>query len=453
MLKFGGDNARIPGSNWTIHGNIGLRYIDTVDTSAGHSRAPNQLLSLSAAGCPVTPLVPGGLTGTQTSPPVPTPPPGGSLPPGLVLAYPVQCYLTGQDLAFSNGAVAETSARNHFHNFLPSFNLRLDFTPKWLMRFAASKAMSRPDFGLLKNYIATDIGIPQGTNIIKDPATGACIADPRWVLNPTTCQPIGLNPRYTATAYNPLLKPITAWQFDLSVEHYFGNAGQFSFAVFHKTFKNYIQSGSFIRDVTNNGVTQQVAVTGPANGKGAKIDGFEVAYNTFFDFLPGPLRGLGLQANYTYVKNKGVPNSNLSIVGSSGSTVNGQNGGTALNVSRLEGISTHTANLIGLYEKGRVSARLAYNWRSKFLVTPIDCCIALPIWQKPTGYLDGSLRFRATDAIEVSLEGQNLLNTKAKLEQQVTDPDSPEKKAVLYPQSWNQSDRRFIVGVRWKMGK
>ena len=457
MLKFGGDNAKIPGSDWTIHGNIGLRYIDTVDTSAGHTRAPNQLLGLNSALCPSAaaggPLVPGGLVGSATAPPTPTPPSGGSLPPGLVLAYPAQCYLTGQDLAFSNAATTATSARNHFHNFLPSFNLRLDFTPKWLMRFAASKAISRPDFGLLKNYLATDIGIPSGTNIIKDPATGACIADPRWVLNPTTCQPIGLNPRYTATAFNPFLKPVTAWQFDLSIEHYFGNAGQFSFAVFHKTFKNYIQSGSFIQDVTNNGVTQQVAVTGPANGSGAKIDGFEVAYNTFFDFLPGPLSGLGVQANYTYVKNKGVPNSNLSIVGSSGSTVNGQNGGTALDVTRLEGVSTHTANLIGLYEKGRISARIAYNWRSKFLVTPIDCCIALPIWQKATGYLDGSLRFRATDSIEISLEGQNLLNTKAVLQQQVTDASSPEKTELLYPQSWNQSDRRFIVGVRWKMGK
>nr|NUR36828.1 TonB-dependent receptor [Sphingomonas sp.] len=386
MLKFGGDNATIPGSNWTIHGNIGVRYIDTVDTSFGHSRAPTQLLSVDRSLCPVTPLVPGGITGTRTSPPTPTPPPGGSLPPGLVAAYPPYCYLSGQDVAFSNGAVAATSARNHFHDILPSFNIRLDFTPKWLMRFAASKAMSRPDFGQLKNYIATDIGIPNGNSIIKDPVTGACIADPRWVLNPTTCQPTGLNPRYTATAYNPFLKPVTAWQFDLSIEHYFGNAGQFSFAVFHKTFKNYIQSGSFIENVTNNGVTQPVAVTGPANGKGAKIDGFEIAYNTFFDFLPGALKGLGVQANYTYVKNKGVPNSNLSSVGSNGSTVNGQNGGTALDVTRLEGVSTHTANLIGLYERGRVSARIAYNWRSKFLVTPIDCCIALPIWQKATGY-------------------------------------------------------------------
>jgi TonB-dependent receptor len=447
MLKFGGDNAKIPGSNWTIHGNIGLRYIDTVDTSIGHTKQPNPPAS---AGCPSAaiggPLVPGGLVGNATTPPAP--PPGA--PPNTIVTYPAECYLTGQQLAFANGAITNTSARNHFHDFLPSFNLRLDFTPKWLMRFAASKAMSRPDFGLLKNYLNVTQSTPTVAPIRN--TNGTCNADPRWVLD-ANCNPIGVNPTYNATAYNPFLKPITAWQFDASLEHYFGNAGQFSLAVFHKTFKNYIQSGSFVEDITSGGVTRSVIVTGPSNGKGAKIDGFEVAYNTFFDFLPGPLSGLGLQANYTYVKNKGVPNSNLSSVGSNGSTVNGQNGGTALNVSRLEGISTHTANIIGLYEKGRVSARLAYNWRSKFLVTPIDCCIALPVWQKATGYLDGSIRFRVTDSIELSVEGQNLLNTKAVLMQQVTDEASPEKKSILYPESWNQSDRRFIVGVRWKLGK
>ena len=34
-------------------------------------------------------------------------------------------------------------------------------------------------------------------------------------------------------------------------------------------------------------MTRTVQVTGPANGKGAKIKGVEVAYQRFFDFLPG----------------------------------------------------------------------------------------------------------------------------------------------------------------------
>ena len=105
-----------------------------------------------------------------------------------------------------------------------------------------------------------------------------------------------------------------------------------------------------------------------------------------------------------------------------------------------------------MYEKGRVNARLAYNWRSKYLVTAVDCCVYLPVWQEGSGFLDASLRYRVNDAIELSLEGSNLLNTKTKLLQQVTDVDSPEGKVILTPNAWFQNDRRFIIGVRWKMG-
>lgn len=434
MLKFGGPDALL-GGRFPIRGNIGLRFISTRDESAGAIRYAT--LSANADLCPANPLVPGGLTGTAPYPP-PLPP---GAPPGTIVAYPAYCYLTGDQLAFANGGSQLTQAKNHFNNVLPSFNLRVDLTPKWLLRFAASKAISRPDFGLLKNYLGIGMNLPNGSNL----------ADPRWVLN-SAGVPIGVQPTYTATAYNPYLRPVQAWQFDVSVEHYFGQAGQFSLAFFHKAFNDYIQAGDFVESVTNNGVTRDVLVTGPANGKGAKIDGFEVDYSSFFDFLPGPLSGLGIQANYTYVKNSGVPNQNLSIVGSGAlPSQNAGSAGTTLNPGTLEGVSKHTLNIIGMYEKGRVSARLAYNWRSKFLVTPIDCCVLLPIWQEPTGYLDGSIRFRVTDSIELSLEAQNILNTKAKLMEQLTDKQSPEGKIILAPESWNESDRRFIIGARWKM--
>jgi outer membrane receptor protein involved in Fe transport len=105
-----------------------------------------------------------------------------------------------------------------------------------------------------------------------------------------------------------------------------------------------------------------------------------------------------------------------------------------------------------MYEKGKVSARVAYNWRSKYLVTALDCCVYLPVWQTGAGFLDASIRYRLSDAIELSVEGSNLLNTKTHLLQQVTDTSSPEGKVILTPNAWFQNDRRFILGVRWKMG-
>jgi outer membrane receptor protein involved in Fe transport len=77
----------------------------------------------------------------------------------------------------------------------------------------------------------------------------------------------------------------------------------------------------------------------------------------------------------------------------------------------------------------------------------------LPVWQKASGFLDGSVRFRVNEQFELSLEGSNLLNTKTKLQTQVTDDESPEGRRVLVPNGFFQNDRRFIVGLRWKMGK
>src|SRR3546814_19452705 len=64
-------------------------------------------------------------------------------------------------------------------------------------------------------------------------------------------------------------------------------------------------------EVTNNGVTEDVRVNRPVNGDGASIYGAEFAFQTFFDFLPAPFDGFGVQANYTYVKNDGIETVNL----------------------------------------------------------------------------------------------------------------------------------------------
>ena len=427
MAKFG-DRDELNLGGIKVRGNVGLRYVETRVKSAGFEQFPQ--ITGNPASCPATPLVPGGLTGTGSpAPQIPGQP--------TVAPFPSYCYLTGEDLQFAsgNGTGTPMSAKVTHRHFLPSVNLRFDFSPSWLLRFAASRAMSRPDIGLLKNYLSISQNLP-GSNLDNE----------LWIKN-AQGQPIGVIPEYNANANNPRLKPMTAWQFDLSLEHYFGNAGLFSFAVFHKEFQNYIQFGRFFTDITNNGVTRTVRVSGPANGKGAKIQGFEVAYNRFFDFLPKPFDGLGMQANYTYVKNKGIPNSNLQSQFPVNPGVN-----LTLDPGTLEGLSKHSFNLVGLFEKGPFGARLAYNWRSKYLITVADCCVGLPVWQKAAGYLDGSVRYSVNKNIELSVEGSNLLNTQTVTLQQLADEGSPEGKKILMQNSWFRQDRRFTVGVRWKLG-
>lgn len=430
-VKFGGhDNIHI--GDVKVSGNFGMRYVETTDESHGYDVYP--LITVDpATACPPTPLVPGGLTGNAAPPPPPTAGQPTQVP------YNSVCFLSPDDVKFASGTGSATpvSSRNTFHNFLPSFNLRFDFSRTWLLRLAASKAMSRPDIGLLKDYLSVS-----QTLASSDPTDSLWVKDAQGNI-------IGENPKYLGTATNPNLKPTTAWQFDASLEHYFGNAGMFSLALFYKSFQNYIQSGLFNVNITNNGVTRSVQVNGPANGKGAKIKGMEVAYNRFLDFLPKPLNGFGFQANFTYLKNSSVPNSNLQTFFPTPGGVNVP----ALDPGSIEGLSKYSYNIVGLYELPDfpVSFRLAYNWRSKYLITAADCCVGLPVWQKAAGYLDGSIRYSVNKHFELSLEGSNLLNTVSQTLQQLTDKNSPEGKIILMPNSWFRQDRRYTVGLRWKM--
>jgi len=431
-IKFGGrDDIHL--GTVKVSGNLGVRFVDTLDRSNGYLVYPAITVN-TATACPRTPLVPGGLTGNATPPP---PPPSGQ--PAQVPYNPV-CYLSPQDVAFATGSGASTpqSASNRTNYVLPSFNLRFDFSPSWLARFAVSKAMTRPDMGLLKDYLSISQVLPSSNP-----------SDPLWIKD-AQGNITGAKVLYQGNATNPYLKPETAWQFDLSLENYFGNAGMFSLDLFYKSFQDYIQGGAFDVPITNNGVTRTVTVTGPVNGKGAKIEGFEVAYNRFFDFLPKPLDGFGIQTNFTYIKNKGIANSGLVTFFGNASVTNHP----SLNPGSLEGLSKYAFNVVGVYEKANfpLSFRLAYNWRSRYLITAVPCCNQLPTWNAAAGYLDGSIHYKVNDQIDLSFDASNLLDTKTVTLEQLTDSSGPEHKMILVNNSWFRQDRRFSLGVRWKMG-
>jgi TonB-dependent receptor len=258
-----------------------------------------------------------------------------------------------------------------------------------------------------------------------------------------TSAPVAWTPRYTGDTGNPLLKPTTADQLDLTYEWYFSSSGSFSLALFHKSFNDYIVKRSFDEPFTNNGVTRTVNVTRPVNGDGAKVSGFEVAYQTFFDRLPEPWNGLGVQANFTYVDNKGVNNSGVTIVSNDGTT--NQDGNITFTDLPLEGFSDKAYNLVLMYEKQRFSARLAYNWRDAYLISQADCCIKLPVWQDAYGQLDASLHYRPDESWDIFLDAQNLTEEETVLRQQVNND------GLTLPRSWFTNDMRLQVGVRYRI--
>ena len=405
MLNFGSDEPVF--GDVRIDGNIGVRYVHSSVNSAGSISLPQK--TAIGGGLPFTaPDGPDANTdGDGFCDPRSLPP---GVPPGSPLPkLPAICDLGpafyAQAQQFANGANFPNVAKMKFGNWLPSLNIKIGVGRDVIVRLAASKVLSRPDIGLTRNFLTV------GT----DTSSGF---------------------RFAASSGNPFLKPVTAYTFDAGVEWYFAQVGSLTFNAFYKDLKGFFVQGVTQREITNNGVTVPVDIRGPANfSEHGKVKGFEVAYQQTFNFLPGLLSGLGVNANYTHVKSKGVPNSFLSVTTESPI-------GTAGNLP-LEQLSKHNANATLFYEKGPISLRGSYSWRSKFLLTARDVIFPyFPIYNDKTGQLDASLFYTVTPQIKVGLQGVNLLNEITKTVQVYT-TDGREA-----PRSYFMNDRRITFAIR-----
>ncbi|RYG15347.1 MAG: TonB-dependent receptor, partial [Caulobacteraceae bacterium] len=68
-----------------------------------------------------------------------------------------------------------------------------------------------------------------------------------------------------------------------------------------------------------------------------------------------------------------------------------------------------SANVTLIYDKNGISARLAYNWRDKYLTqTNRDGTSRNPVFTEPFGTLDFNVSYDISDSIAVSFEGINL---------------------------------------------
>jgi len=234
-------------------------------------------------------------------------------------------------------------------------------------------------------------------------------------LNPITGHPTG-------SSGNPYLNPITSTNYDATLEWYFAPAGSVTAGAFYKNVNGFLASGTVVRSF--GGIDYDIGTN--LNTGNGKIKGFEVAYQQFFDFLPGLLSGLGMQVNYTYV-NSNVSNP-FAVAGSSFPTQ-----------VPLEKLSKNSYNLVGLYEKGPVTARVAWSWRDKYLDTTYGSgANGIPQFQEPYASLDASLGYNLTSHVAVSVDGVNLLNR-----MNVTYIGTPSQ-----PLQYTLNDRRFSLSLR-----
>ncbi len=260
---------------------------------------------------------------------------------------------TSEGYADVDDVAVPVSYTSDYDDFLPSANLVIEPARDVLVRLAAARVITRPSLGDLA---------------------------PRLTLNSS-------GTIFEATGGNPQLKRYQAWQFDAGVEYYFAPASLLSVGLFYKDIDTFIYEQ--ISDLVYNGQTYEL--TAPANGGNAWVKGLEVSFQTRFTFLPAPLDGLGVQANYTVTDSEATYSDDLK--------------------DDLAGIARHSFNLTGFYEKGPFDAWVSYSWRGDVLES-VGTNDNLSLNESSFGTLDASISLKVNDNTKISLQGINI--TKAK---------------------------------------
>jgi TonB-dependent receptor len=281
-----------------------------------------------------------------------------------------------------------TEKKNSSVDLLPSANLRFNLRPDLVARVSLGRTVTRPDFAQLNPGVSLST-VASNTTFLS------------------------------GSGGNPALKPVTSDSLDTSLEWYFSADGFLTAAYFHRNIDGYVETTSANEVI--NGTTY--IMTRPSNSGKDKLDGVELGYQQFYDFLPGLLNGLGLQANATFME------------GSMKNAVTGVK-------TEFRGLSKFSYNLAVLYEKGPISGRVAYNWRKHFLDTPNFENSGFDLIADDTAQMDASLSYKVGDKLTFTLEGVNLLDTEFK--DYFTDKH-------LYPRDTRRYDRQILVGFRWKM--
>lgn len=388
---------------YPISGNVGLRYIRLERETSGYISFPNlEIKPLSFFD-----------NGTRT-------------PEEIQEEYAKQTnlFLPQDDLDFGNYATRFITNTTSDDYVLPSFNVKAELSDDLILRFAASKALAYPNTGDIKSFVSIN---NQNAAVVRD-GDGE---DAQIVSADITA--------WTGNSANPNLQPMRSTQFDLGLEWYFDEGSSLTGTIFLKDLKDFWVTGGVDESYTNNGVTNTVTVQKPINTDEGEMQGFELAYQQFFGQLPEPFNHLGVQANYSYISASGVPNSNLFTTDPDGQPKDGPTQ-LAFESLPLAGQSKHTANFVVMYEDDKISTRLAYNWRSEYLITARDVVAPhRPVYGEDAGYLDGSFYYTLSENIKVGIQGVNLLDTITKTSMQV------DESGTRYGRSWFKSDRRFSL--------
>jgi iron complex outermembrane recepter protein len=176
--------------------------------------------------------------------------------------------------------------------------------------------------------------------------------------------------KHTLNIPNIDLKPRTSTNCDVSLEYYFEPVGVISIGAFRKEIKNYDVTTSYIISAAEAadlgaqpapGDDTPYLVSTKLNAGDGLVRGLELNYSQSLSFLPGYFRGLGVFANFTYLKTTGTFD-NLGVAGL-----------PPVKTDKLEKFIPRTANAGLSYVYNRVDVRASWNFTDDWSEnTPTD---------------------------------------------------------------------------------
>lgn len=329
-----------------------------------------------------------------------------------------------EEVTPGNFAFTAVERSSQYDDYLPNASLRAVLTDEVQLRLAYTQTRTRPNFFDLNPSFS--IGTPPTI----------CISDP---LIPGS-GPDNVNCVRGTSTGNPDLGPLTSTNYDASLEWYFSRAGSLNIAAFRRDVQGFI---SRVTTETNDPVFGRLQTNIPVNGGEGRIQGVEVGFASFLDFgwVPEWARGFGLQANFTYIDAKSQLPAQLVGAIPPGAT----------DSPRLAGVSEYSYNLVGLYERKEFSARLAYNYRSDFVLEygrVFDPGVGgdgpvLPLMHKGRGVLDLSLTTTPVENITIAFDATNLLGDPIEIYREY-EPGS------AFPRQTKFLERVYSLGVRFR---
>ena len=311
-------------------------------------------------------------------------------------------------------------ASNEYWDYLPNVSARIQFMPELQMRLAYTKTRTRPSYFDLNPSV--NLGPPPAPLPPEDP----CYQN----LDDPNCENSN---RRGGRVGNPNLKPLTSDNYDLSLEWYFSRTGSLTASLFRRDATNFT---AVIPVNSEDPVLGRLRLDTPVNLNEVRLQGAELAFTSFLDIdgIPEWAKGFGVQANATYIDGEG------DLPPAQAATVNNEQ-------RPFPGVSKWAANFILMYEKPVFSARLAYNYRSKYVreytLEGNDPTVHGVI-ERGRGQLDFSTSVTPIENVTIAFDVVNILGNPLRRYRQFNEEGDIFPRQVLY------LERTYSLGVRFR---